>query len=274
MKILKEVQVEIGSITTNLFVRQKLDEDRVMLFMELIASKSQLPLIEVTEDFNTVDGRHRLEAYVLSDITHVRVQVLRFDSEAEMIGYAFRKNTGGAKPPTTDDIEHTTKLLLERGCKDRTIAEELNLPLVMIKKYIQTVKDRLSRAKMQRAVSAVTEGGLTVQKAADQYDVDVESLKVSLSGKRRKQKTNGVTELQRAITQNSKSFSQIKASAMKKLIDQYDDGDVTERQIREIIEHLKEIDNRATRNLRQWEQRFEAKFEDAKNARNLGKVAQ
>lgn len=126
-----------------------------------------------------VEGRHRKEAYELNNVAEIKVKVLEFDDEAEMIAYAYKANTGGSLPPTPQDTEHTIMLLLEHGETMKRIGELLGLPAGMARKYISSVKSKTSRQKLMKAAAAVTDGGLTVAKAAEQYEVDADALRTS-----------------------------------------------------------------------------------------------
>lgn len=114
-----------------------------------------------------VEGRHRKEAYELNNVAEIKVKVLEFDDEAEMIAYAYKANTGGSLPPTPQDTEHTIMLLLEHGETMKRIGELLGLPAGMARKYISSVKSKISRQKLMKAAAAITDGGLTVAKAAE-----------------------------------------------------------------------------------------------------------
>ncbi len=259
MKVIREQKVAVSDLKANLFVRQSLNEDHVEYLMGLVASGKEIDPIEVIEDLSIVDGRHRRWTYEMCDVKETVVKVLRFDNEAEMIAYAFRKNCTGTMTPSMGDIDHTIESLLERKQSNKAIAEGLALPLPMVRQRIQQVNERLSRAKLLRAAAAITDGGLTVKAATEQYGVDIDKLKEHLSG-RRKKAGNGISELQRSLTFNYRSIGQKNANAFRKLTEQYDDGDVTEKQVWEILSHLKDLQRKSTRNLADWETRWIAKF--------------
>ncbi|MES3004526.1 MAG: ParB N-terminal domain-containing protein [Patescibacteria group bacterium] len=258
MKVLRTVTVKLSDLKVNLFVRKSLDQDHVLHLAELIEAGVEMnTLIQVTEDMNVIDGRHRKEAYDLAKKTEVRVQVLRMDDESELIGYAYRANTGVSKLPTSADTDHTIMLLLEKGESMKRIGELLGLPTSVARKYAMEVKSRMARAKLQRAVDAVTEGGLTTVKAAEQYGVDLDKLKESLSGRRKKGK-KGVAEILANLGRNQRSHSQKVANALRSLQDKYEDGDVVERQVRQILQHIEEGNARSARSLTEWKKRFDA----------------
>ncbi|MBN2093879.1 MAG: ParB N-terminal domain-containing protein [Candidatus Zambryskibacteria bacterium] len=261
MRTLGTEKVKLADLNTNLFVREELDQDHVLYLAELIQNGVALPPIEITKDYDVVEGRHRIEAFELNSIKNVEAKILSFSSDSEMIGYAYKSNAGGHKPPTTADTEHTVALLIKNGETIKCIAEILGLPPSLTRKYVRTIKSKISRQKINSAVSAVTEGGLTAPKAAEKYGIEVEKLKETLSGKRKKQRTNGIAEIFTSLTTNYKSASQKNAAIFKKLRDQYDDGDVSKKQILEVIKRIKDLQKKHVRSLDHWEKRFLAKFE-------------
>jgi ParB-like chromosome segregation protein Spo0J len=258
MRVIGTKLSNLAELSTNLFVRKSLDQDRVLFLAELIESGVKMTEpIEVTATNEVVDGRHRKEAYELNSVKEVEVRVLEFSSRAELIAYAYRANAGGSKPPTSADTEHTIMLLLSMKESIKKIGEALGLPPNLARKYVADVKSRMDRAQLQRAAAAVTDGGLTVTKAAEQYEVDPERLKEILSGKRRKSK-NGIQDLHRGLTTLYKSVSSRNAATLRGLIEKYQDGDVTEKQVREILDHLKDLQRQSTRSVSDWEARFNA----------------
>lgn len=251
-------------LKVNLFVRQSLNEDHALYLAALIENGVKLPAIEVarhpaTGEWVIVDGRHRREAYLLNNFKEVEVEVLEVASEAELIALAYRRNTGGALPPSTQDTEHTVALLLEKGETQKKIAEMLNLPPALARKFVQTVQSKLSRARMQRAIAAVADGGLSAAQASEQYKVDLAQLKLAISGKRRKaQPGSGIEELQRRLTRDYMSLGRKNGAMFKTLLEKYEDADVTAAQIESILAHCISLQQRAHRNVSDWSLRFEA----------------
>jgi len=252
----KTEKVALKDLQTNLFVRKALNQDHALYLAELIENGVKLPPIKITRERVVIDGRHRVEAYDLNKIEEIECEIVDIHDETELIAEAYKANVGGPLPPTPQDTEHTVMMLLERGESKKRIGELLGLPAGMARRYITDVQSRMTRAKMQRAGAAVTEGGLTVSKAAEQYDVDVEKLKEFLSGHRRKSK--GIVEIQRGLTKTHKSLSQKNAALIRSLLDKFEDGDVTEKQVRDIFAHIEHLQKRSARGVADWKKRFDA----------------
>lgn len=251
--------VKLSELKENLFIRKELNQDHVLYLAELIENGVEMKdFIETTEDFQIVDGRHRKEAYELNKIDEIKVRILEFENEAEMIAYAYKANTGGSLPPSPEDTEHTIILLL--GCSEtkKRIGELLGLPIGMARRYINVVQSKTARAKLLRAKEAVTDGGLTVAKSAEQYDVDIDKLKEELLGHRQKCHKEGIAEIQRNLTKTHSSLSHKNAASIRRLLEQHEDGDVTERQVRNIFSHIEQLQKRSARAVKDWKQRFES----------------
>lgn len=248
--------VRIEDLKTNLFVRTTLDQDHALYLAGLIEGGVKLPPIQITEDNMVIDGRHRIEAYQLNDYIEVRCEVVDVADELDLIKRAYRANTGGSKPPTPQDTEHTIMLLLDRGMAQKDIAPHIGLPMSMARTYITQVKSKMNRAKLLKASKSVTDDGLTVAKAAEKHEVDVDKLKELLSGRRNKHKP-GVAETQRTLTFRYKSLGLSNANTLKRLIEKYEDGDVPERQVNAIFDHLKSLQKQSERAVADWRKRFE-----------------
>lgn len=276
MRVKKTATVTLAELHTNLFVRKALDQEHAIYLGELISAQVEMrDLIEVTERdglTEIVDGRHRKEGYELAGVSEIKVKVLEFENETEMIAYAYRKNTGGSKPPTLEDTDHTITLLLKRNESMKSIGEHLGMPASLVRKYAADIKSRMNRVALQAAMTAVTDGGLTITKAAEANEVDVDKLKELLSGKRKKHK-DGVGEVQRLLTSTFKSLGLKNAAAIRKLLEKLEDGDVTADQVTEIFKHIDQLQRRHTRSIADWKSRFNAMILSNKETSKLAKSA-
>lgn len=261
MKVVRTATVKVTDLKVDLFVRKELKHDWALQLGELISAGVVMKdKIRVTEDMVILDGRHRKEAYELAGVKEIEVEIVRVSSELEFISEAYRANTGGSMPPTKEDTEHVVALLLNRGESMKRIAEILALPTSVARKYATDVKSRMRRANMQRAIESITEGGLNVSKAADQYGVDLDELKAQIYGVRKKKAlTNGIGEMHRQLSFNQRSASQKTANLLRTLLNRFEDGDVTEKQVRDIIDDISRAQKRGVKVLSEWVKRFDAK---------------
>jgi len=63
---------------------------------------------------------------------------------------------------------------------------------------------------------------------------------------------------QRGLTSAYKSLSARNTSTLRKITEKFEDGDISEKQVREIFEHFKTLQRKADRVICDWEKRFEA----------------
>jgi len=259
------VEVQITDLKINHFVRKELNQDRVLFFAELIESGEELNPIEITPNNEVIDGRHRVEAHAFFDRESVRAKVVRVSGQKDLIARAYKSNSKGSLPPSRQDTEHTVALLVGLNETAKNIADLLGIPAKIARQYAREVRAKIQRFNMQKAVKAVTEGGLTVQESAEAHKVDLKKLQEHLDGKRRPAKY-GIPDVKSASTRSYKSIASKNASILRKLFDKYEDGDVTEAQVLEIIKHLEGLQKKQARSMADWRKRFEAKKKGADGA--------
>ena len=258
MSTRKTIMVPIRDLKINTYVRQALNQDHAIYLGELLENGVKLEPIKITAGLEVIDGRHRIEAHELNSKSEIEAEIVNVASATEIITLAYKANVGGALPPSQQDTEHTIMLLLGRGEPKKRIGELLGLPAGMARRYIGIVESKSARAKLLRAAAAITDGGLTVAKSAEQYGVEPEKLREMLSGQRRKHKQQGIAEVQRGLTRTYKSLSSKNAALIRGLLEKYEDGDVTARQVIDIFEHIEQLQKRAVRSISDWKKRFDA----------------
>lgn len=257
MKRLGKRRVDLADLKTNLFVRAELDIDRAIMLAGIIENGGKIDDdIDVTEEFEIVDGRHRKEAYELAKVQKVDVNLLSFESREEMIAYAYNANSGGSLPPTAKDTEHTVMLLLEEGLGHKRIGELIGLPTSLARRYVNEIKSKQARTQLLKAVKAVADDGLTAVQSAEKYGVDLTKLKEEISGKKRKSKS-GVAEIQREFTNRYRTLGHRTTQILRRLREKLEDGDVKVKQVKEIFKHLASLQARHNRSLTDAWTRFE-----------------
>lgn len=250
-------KAKIKDLKSNLFVRSSLDQDWALQLGALLEAGVKLPPIKVTSDFTVVDGRHRIEAHELNQLDEIEYEIVSVKDEFDLIAQAYKANLGGSLPPRVQDTEHTIRLLLQRNVNGKAIGEMLGLPPSIARKYASNIRSKDERAKVQRAAMAVTEGGLTITKAAETHDADEDKVREVLGGRTRKHK-KGIEEVQRGLTKLYRSLSSKNGSLMKNLFEKYEDGDVSMRQVLDVFKHIEDLNKKQVRNLLDWRKRFNA----------------
>lgn len=250
------------------YVRIARDDDRVLEFAELIQNGTVFPPILVAQsrisEINNaiVDGRHREGAYELNDVEEVEVDTVVVDSVEAFISLAYKKNSGGALPPTREDTEHVVAMLVEIKASKKSIAERLGIPVGIAGKYIESVKSKIRRANMIQARLSVADGTSVVE-AAEEHNVPIEDLKAELGGNRRK--TSDLADKQRRLTVNYKSAAATTAALMRTLRDDLEEGDVSRAQVKSVIDHIRQLLKSATRAVDDWEKRLLPKAKGGKS---------
>lgn len=254
----KIITVPLSQLKTNLFVRVRLDDDRILEFAEML---DQLPPIQITKDFEVIDGRHRIEAHDLAGKTEIRAEIIEVKDRIDHIVRAYTANVGGAKPPTKEDHELTIRMLLEQKVSRKKIREILPLPATLSMQFVDNVQSRINRQKLRDAMNAISEDGLTLDEAAEKFGVDVKKLKEAISGRKGKEEPNFIEDTKRQLSNNFRSFNQKNAALLKQLWKLLDDGDITPKQAREILDLIKKLQNQSARRfITSWEERFLAQY--------------
>lgn len=267
----KNVQVKLADVEVNMFVRQELDHDHVQFLKGLVDAnvefKDRIQLIEKPDGSGYVifNGRHRKEAFFAAGISKFSADIGVVTDELDFIYGAYAANLGGSKPPTPADTEHTISLLVERGETLERMSESLGLPKGMVRDYVAEVKSRLKRAKLQRASSAILNGNLTVDEAVERFKVDKKDLKLLLSGRVNKKK-KGVDKILRDITSGYKSATMRNQKVIRSLTQAFEDGDVEDKHVYKVLDHIAEQQKRGEQILKDLRQRFDLKSAEVRKA--------
>jgi predicted transcriptional regulator len=255
----KKIVVRVDSLKTNLFVREKLDDDRVQFFLDLFVAGEPIEMIEVNKDREIIDGRHRHMMYQLADVVEIEVLERDITDPEELIATAYQANMGGSLPPTRQDTEHTIGLLVERNATVKRISEILALPPSMVRTYVKEVKAKIERRAIQNALHDITVNGLTVQAAADKNCVGVDKVKNAIAPKKKKERKQVAGEIKRRLTTLHRSSNLKEANIYKKMAEGLEDGDVTLAQVNEVLGHIGQLQRRAAKTHEDWSKRFNAR---------------
>ena len=185
----KPISIEIAKIVNQYDVRRALNDERVLSLAELIEGGVELPPIQVImgdDGWIFVDGRHRAAAHTLLDKKEIVAVVVDKQESAKMFSQSLLANWGGALPPTTNDIRHTVRRMMEAGATATTVLKELSfLPASQLKKYIDDSRSQMKKIKIRMALDSIADG-LRPNEAAAKFDVDLESVKAAISGIKKK----------------------------------------------------------------------------------------
>lgn len=256
------MSIEIWRITdlkTNSFVRTCLNEDRFLGLSLLIDSGVELDPIEITADGRVIDGRHRIEAHLLSHKSDIRCEAVDLKDETEIIARAYKANCGGALPPTRADTEHTIRQLIERGVQHRKVAEALDLPYQMVRTFLKEIDRKITHNKILLAAAAMSSQDMSPSVAARTFGVDLQKLKDFLRIGQQRAKKNAAFEPRRDLTKLFKSRGASQAGILKKVMEAHDDGTFTARQVEETLDHIEGSIKQMSRSVAEWRARFNAR---------------
>ena len=249
---------KIADLKENLFVRQALNQDHAIHLAELIEGGTKLPPIKITKDGTIVDGRHRVEAHHLLNLTEIEAVIVDLTDPAEIIAEAYRSNVGGPLPPTSSDTEHTIATLLKQGESRKRIGDLLEMPGSILRRYVEIIESKRNRLNIQKAITAIANDGLTVPQAAERYEVEADKVRAVISGRKKKAK-NDVESIKRRLSTAYRSQSMKNSSIVKDLFEKLEDGDIKSEDMKAILIHLQQLQKRSARSLTDWINRFKAK---------------
>lgn len=249
----------IKDLTEDFYVRTQLDSDWAYQLAELVENGVELDPIYITRDGKVIDGRHRLQAYGAARKTEIRCKIVEADNDVELVAFALKCNMGGSMPPSKADFEHVIKELLNRGLPKKQLTDTLPmLPGSLVRKYLKDVESRMHRAQLAKAATAVAEGGLNVPTAATQYNVEEKDLKAILSSTTKRKSKNGIEELEREFSGRFRANGNRTAASLRKILEMYQDGDVSHKQVLKVFTHLEHLLKRESRAVAGWRKRFDA----------------
>lgn len=252
----KTVNVSIESLQKTFYVRKQLNQDHVLHLAELYDNGVELPPIQATKTGIIIDGRHRVEALDMLGRKGVDVQYVEELDEAELIFRAMRANVGGSLPPNSADINYTIRQLLELNVTITKIADQLPFPASLVRRHITNVKTQLRREKQIKAVRDVTDKGMTVIEAANQYGVDPAAVKDIITGNRRKRAS--VAELKSGLTSAYRGRSRALANVFVSMRTKYENGELPASKVDEVFDHAESLHKQAAKTMKDWRDRFAA----------------
>ncbi len=261
--------IPIANISNKFDVREALDDDRVLYLAELYENGVEIDPIKVIkigqnkvddDIYAFVDGRHRAAARALLNLPQIDAYVVEND-DADMVDlYAesLRANYGGAKPPTREDIRHTIQRMLETGAKSNRIREALDfIPLSFLRKYISDAQSRIHKHRLSQALVAIANGAKLAE-AAEQYGVDLETLKAAVTGQRKKAGRAGsaALEFKSYVTKALRTANFGIAGKIKFLLQQIEEGEVPVKVGEEVIEAWEAHLDSSKHRIRDWRERL------------------
>lgn len=252
----KVISVDLDKIWINIKVRITIEEERVLQFAMLYESKGAdaLPPLEVTKDFELVDGRTRYEGISLArnpvddkSFTHVNCVIVEFDNEAEKLIYASKANMGGSKPPSNGDIEMVFQMLLEGGKSRKFIIKEYS-EIIGSKTVVQRldwIESKMAKQRKSAAADEVKYKGATLPDAAAKYNVNLKALQDFMSNTKKdtKKASNDVECMRTLFKRKHFAVASTATKQFKQLLKKFEDGLISVTEVNDFLKYQEDLFN-------------------------------
>jgi hypothetical protein len=266
----KVTKVPLDKIVNKFDVREKLDDDRILFFVDLYEAGAPVPPITVVRleenegYFAFVDGRHRAQALLLLDHKECDAIIQANRAPATLLAEALAANWGGSKPPTRQDITHTVTRMFEAGASRQEILALLHyLPGRSLQGHISSAISTITLRKKRKALDLISDG-MSIAEAARAIDLSIDVIKDMLAGRKRRWGTGGsqdVSDFKRYLTRATRGVTGGIAQKIQNMIKQAEEGEIPAKTAEQCILAW-ESNARATLNrVKDWQQRFEAAVE-------------
>lgn len=260
------IHINVEDIKGPLHIRENLDNKHVEQLAMLLADGKKLkPITVVAEEtgFRLIDGWHRLEAHKQWDLATIEAEVLKPKTEAEHISIAFQANLGGAKPPTKDDYVHTIRMLIERKQTLPFIMQAVNLGAAETRKLMKLAKAQINRQRVHKALDLIVNTKASIQEAAKESGVDVETLKGIIGGNRKDSRSNYNRYLTDLSTR-TRSFSMSNYKMFESMQNDLLDGKLNPSQKDEIFKKVYQNLRNFERNVKSWDEKLDQDIRPSK----------
>lgn len=255
----KAKMIPVTDLKVTWYVRRQLDQDNVLRLAELYAAGVDISPLEVTEDLEIIDGRHRKEAAELADIKELPCVILKGLSGYERITESLRANCGGALPASREDIQYSIEqMIVKHGLKRAQIIKQLTfLPGSVIGKYVDDAMSHLNQIHIKNALDDIAERGLSITQAANLHGIDPETLRRVISGKGKRKRAN-VAGFMGTLSNMNRGNSQNLGRLFVKMLRSYEDREIPEETVKQVFAHARELLNKQVKVCTQYEGRFRA----------------
>lgn len=250
-------KIKLKDLKVSLFVRKNLDHDRVLHFAEMMENGVKFPPILVDKNGDIIDGRHRFEAMSLIELLECECDVYEFVNEAEKISLAFTSNTGGALPPTEDDIRHVIKLLLDKKIPQNQFADILKLPPSICRKLTEMVKTHEKNIRINKALRVIADDDVSLNQAAATYGVNPDDLKKKIGGRGPKKKVTTLNTFLEEFESHNRSAGQFMRGQLIKLSRLVEDGHANSNDIKLVLKRGRKNANNWLKLLDNYEKRLQ-----------------
>lgn len=250
----KIVKVKLSDLSVDVFVREKTDPDYVVHLAIMFESGVAFEPIEITRSNRVIDGRHRIEAARLAELTEIDAVIVDDMPRKEMIARAMNANLGGSRVPTKKDILLSLESMVKAGASERWIRENVPFPRAVMDTYLGEVRGAIQRQKLAEAKRMLA-AGLTVDEAASKLSITVESIRTRVLGERgtKANNYNVQSDIDRRIAFRNRGIGQKNRYIFDAAVKAFDDGELTREEVFKVadqIEHHGQMSVKAAEDFR------------------------
>lgn len=241
------------------FVRTAANTSRVRFFHDRRLAGEELEAVIVcSETKMLIDGRQRVAGALQFGDSMINVEYRKYNSQLERVSAALAANSGGALPPSPDDICHTIEYLLSlkigRKAITAEVAKALGVSEIFVKNSVKRVIFKLRTIQLNKATKAIADDGLTVTAAAVKFGVEELDLKLKIStNSKDSDKINFGTRIHNVMTGASKKIGQ----NQKLLLESVSDGEVSVEEAKAVIDRVEKQLKVMLKSNEEWLKRYE-----------------
>jgi len=175
----KANKIPIKKIVTDprYYPRAIVDQGRILEFVEAMEYGEYFPPIKLVRDPKTglyilLDGKHRLEAYIMRNEVEIMADIITIPEEHWLMASA-RFNGKSSKPLTANETRIIIIQTWNSGIKDTDeIAREMGRTSRYVNMVLKPVRDE-ERLKRKEVISEMNEQGLSQREIASKCGVSV-----------------------------------------------------------------------------------------------------
>jgi len=237
----KIIEVKLSDLKYGIYVREHLDENRILFFASLMEAGADLPPIKITKDNKIIDGRHRTEAAKFLDKVKIKAVVTENGNNLQIIREAIASNWGGSLPPTKMDLIHSIMQLMEASYPANKIEQEFKniIPLSMLRTIIQHARLKINNQRILKAKRILSDNPkMSVEKVAELVELKTKILQDSIAKDSGKREVNFVASQKDSLSARYKHFNCSIANIIRFIFKNHSDAEIDSGQVDRILEHL------------------------------------
>jgi len=255
--------VEISKLKQQVYVRQEINEDHMLMLACLIDGGTKMPPILITEDNVVVDGRHRVRAHTYLGLDKIQADIVRESGALRLLGLAVKQNLGGSLPINKKDLQHAIESMIDKNYILKQIQAELGqyLPSSTVKAVYANAQWSIRARRVRKAMDLMaTTPTLSVADAAKMVGIGENILQAAIS-KKKPIPPNVINQIKGKIKQKFVQINRGLGQEIRILITRWSEGEFSTEAIDEIMDSYHHQSNNLMNNCEETIRRWSAKRE-------------